>query len=233
LYIQNKFQDAISSLKLPKSITLFIDGIDIRPSSVPFDEYLDCVKGLANAVWSLNNDFFPSIRDSKGRLKAVLLLRPDIFNSLGLQNRNTKLKDNSILLNLVTDYRQHRSSPLFLMADRMFSSQQTTKVRSGDTWDYYCPFDAPNLTIEHSYRTSFISLLRYSYHRQRDILAMLDFVKEIYIDGGAEDRLFRYEYVTDSRFRGGRYGDYLLGEIKDSLSFYYDEDEYYLFLKFC
>ena len=60
---------------------------------------------------------------------------------------------------------------------------------------------------------------------------MLDFFKEIYIDGGAEDRLFRYEDFTDNRFRG-RYGDYLLGEIKDSLSFYYDEEEYELFLKF-
>ncbi|WP_374133307.1 hypothetical protein, partial [Sphingomonas sp. 28-62-20] len=116
LKIQKSFEIAFSSINLVANHTLFIDGIDIRPENIPFPEYLDCVKGLANALWSLNNDFFPSIRDSKGRMKVVALLRPDIFNSLGLQNRNTKLKDNSVVLDWRTRYSNHRKSDLFKLA---------------------------------------------------------------------------------------------------------------------
>src|SRR5205085_2413066 len=93
LYIQKQFEDALASVKLKQNYILFIDGIDIRPHGVPYEEYLECVKGLANAVWAVNNDFFANIKDSKGRLRVVLLLRPDIFNSLGMQNQNNKIRD--------------------------------------------------------------------------------------------------------------------------------------------
>ena len=110
LDIERKFEEAIRSTKLKSDHIVFIDGIDIRPESVPFDEYLLCVKGMANALWSLNNDFFPSIKDSAGRCRIVGLLRPDIFNSLGMQNRNTKLKDNSVVLDWRTSYTNYRQS---------------------------------------------------------------------------------------------------------------------------
>lgn len=58
---------------------------------IPNRDYHECVKGLANAVWSLNNNFFPSIRDPKGSLRVVLLLRPDIFDSIGFQNQTNKV----------------------------------------------------------------------------------------------------------------------------------------------
>ena len=94
LYIQRKFEDSLRSLNLTKNHTIFIDGIDLRPSGIDYDDYLECVKGLANAVWSINNDFFSTIHDSKGRLKATILLRPDIFNAIGLQNSNNRIRDN-------------------------------------------------------------------------------------------------------------------------------------------
>jgi len=65
LYIQRQFQDALKSVKLGGNHVLFIDGIDIRPGSIPYDAYLECIKGLANAVWAVNNDFFSNIKDSK------------------------------------------------------------------------------------------------------------------------------------------------------------------------
>jgi hypothetical protein len=58
LYIQKAFEDAFRSLKLTQNHILFIDGIDIRPSPIEYENYLECVKGLANAVWSINSDFF-------------------------------------------------------------------------------------------------------------------------------------------------------------------------------
>ena len=58
MFIQKQFETALSSIKLKNNHLLFIDGIDIRPGSIPYLEYLDCIKGLANATWNLNNDFF-------------------------------------------------------------------------------------------------------------------------------------------------------------------------------
>lgn len=103
-YIQRQFEDAFSQIRLSQNHILFIDGIDIRPSSIPFDEYLECIKGLASAVWEMNNDFFPTIKGGKGRMRAVLLIRPDIFETIGLQNQNTKIRDNSVYLDWRTEY---------------------------------------------------------------------------------------------------------------------------------
>jgi cold shock CspA family protein len=231
LAIQRGFEEAFSSIKLSETHLLFIDGVDIRPPSVPYSEYLDCVKGLANAVWSVNNDIFPRVRDSVGRLRTVLLLRPDIFNSLSLQNRNTKLRDNSVVLNWKTLYQVHRQSDLFALADRMFSAQQDVPPNTGDSWDYYFPFDATNVTNESAKFSSFILFLRYSFHRPRDILSMLDILRDLMPDGESATRVFEYKDLFTPDFRRA-YGDYLLGEIKDSLSFYYDEEEVELFVKF-
>ena len=68
LYIQRHFEDALSSLSLKENYTVFIDGIDVRPFDIEYNDYLDCVKGLANAVWALNSDFFGNIKGSRGRL---------------------------------------------------------------------------------------------------------------------------------------------------------------------
>ncbi|MEP3435172.1 MAG: hypothetical protein ABJN75_00075 [Hoeflea sp.] len=231
LALQREMESALRELKLPKSFNVFIDGIDIRPNGIPFSEYQECVRGLANAAWSLNNDFFPDIRDSKGRIKAITLLRPDIFNSLGLQNRNTKLKDNSVVLNWVTDYDKHRSSELFYLADRLFSSQQELPPEAGACWDSYFPFNASSLSSSHVNYTSFIVLLRYSYHRPRDILTILDIAGSLYKKNSGRVGDFNLNDFMSPLFKE-TYGNYLLGEIKDSLAFYYDEEEFELFLKF-
>ena len=40
-YICAKFSECLGNLKLKKNITLYIDGIDVRPSDFPYNEYLD------------------------------------------------------------------------------------------------------------------------------------------------------------------------------------------------
>lgn len=231
LRIQRVLEQAISSLTLKADHTIFIDGIDLRPDTVPYANYVECVKGLANASWSLNNDFFPKIRDSRGRIKVVILLRPDIFNSLGMQNRNTKLKDNSVLLDWKVRYNSYRDSNLFKLADRFLSIQQDPKPAEGSAWNYYFPFDASSSTREGNDPSSFITVVRYSFHRPRDIMAVLDTLEELYVKKGITIEHFNHDHLTSIEFRRS-YGIYMLGEIKDSLSFYYDEKEYELFLKF-
>ena len=97
-YIEKQFSDAIRNLKLNKNVNLFIDGIDIRPNVIPYDDYIQCIRGLADACWALNTELFQNVKDSKGHLKIVLLLRPDIYSALNLQNATNKLRDNAVFL---------------------------------------------------------------------------------------------------------------------------------------
>lgn len=58
MYIQKQLIDALESFKISKKYILFVDGIDIRPENIEYDEYLECIKGLAQAVWLLNSTIF-------------------------------------------------------------------------------------------------------------------------------------------------------------------------------
>jgi hypothetical protein len=229
LYLQKQFEDALRSLKLKHTHILFIDGIDIRPASVPYREYLDCIKGLADAVWSINNDFFSGIKDSPGRLRVVLLMRPDIFVSLGLQNQNNKIKDNSVLLDLITTYKEYKYSSLFKIVDRLLSSQQEDEMDLGECWNHYFPWKAINTTTKERDDSSFIPFLRYSLYRPRDFVSMLSSMQK-HFDRTTEI-VFSEADFERAEFKRD-YSNYLVGEVKDHLTFYYTVGEYELFLKF-
>jgi hypothetical protein len=233
LYIQKKFEQALASLQLTRNHILFIDGIDIRPSGVDYEHYLECVKGLANAVWSVNSDFLPNIKDSRGRLRVVLLIRPDIFNSLGLQNQNNKLRDNAVLLDWRTTYHEYRTSTMFKLVDKLLASQQYGKdLALGAAWDYYFPFRAFNMRMKTYTDPAFIPLLRLSFYRPRDVVSMLNILKtNVVNEGRSADAVFRTEDVEAAAFTR-TYAEYLLGEVKDQFAFYYTDAEYELFLRF-
>ena len=232
LFIQRAFEDALTSLKLTQNHVLFIDGIDIRPSPIEYGNYLECVKGLANAIWSVNSDFFSNIRDSKGRLRVVLLIRPDIFDKLGLQNLNSKIHDNAAIQNWATTYQSYRRSELFSIADRMLSHQQSETLTLGVAWDHYFPYNTSNVNSPQTRKSSFISFLRYSLYRPRDILTILSIQRENLIEQGrAGTDLFSESDFSDPSFTR-KYSDYILGEVKDQIVFYHSAEEYELFLKF-
>ncbi len=230
MYIQRQFEEALKSLRLQTNHILFIDGIDIRPSSIPYEVYLECIKGLANAIWALNNDVFANIKGSKGRLRIVLLIRPDIFNSLGLQNQNNKIRDNAVLLDWQTTYPMYRQSSIFLIADRLLSAQQTETLKHGEAWDYYFPYKI----VERGgrLRDSFIPFLRYSLYRPRDLISMFKIIQELFVQKKGDSRdVFCREDFFNTEFRR-LFSDYLFGEIRDSVSFYHSTEEYELFIKF-
>lgn len=222
-YIQKKFKEGFQGIKLNKNHILFIDGIDIRPHNIEFNEYINCIKGLANAVWELNNDFFPNIKGD-GRIRIVLLVRPDIFSLLGLQNLNTKIKDNSVLLNWSTDYKTYRNSNLFKMTNSILNSQQDFK-EVDYIWDKYFPF---KIDSKNRKDNPFIFFLRYSYHRPRDIVTMLVLLKN-HSKMNSDKEVFDLNDLKDIL---GEYSNYALGEIKDQFLFHYNEQEYEIFLKF-
>lgn len=234
LSIRHSFENALEAAKIDDDHIIFIDGIDVRPSDIAYNDYFECVQGLIEAVWTLNNDFLANIRDSKGRIRVVLLVRPDIFLRTGLHNLNTKIRDNAVFLNWATTYKDYRTSSLFRVADRLLAAQQSEPPAAGAAWDHYFPFYAENVKSSEvngeSQTNSFLAFLIFSYYRPRDISAMISTMKDILSRRG------EVKYVTatdfsDPSFRDS-HADYLLGEIRDQLLFYYSQEEFDLFLQF-
>jgi len=236
LKIRKMLEDALSGVHLDSNSLLFIDGIDIRPSDIPYSDYFDCVRGLMEAVWAVNSDYLANIKDSRGRLRVVLLVRPDIFLRVGLHNANTKLKDNSVYLDWSTTYKDYKSSLLFRVADRLLSSQQTfPSMRVGDCWDYYFPFHAEKIKDQRvdseAGVNSFLAFLRFCYYRPRDISSMIATLQETLKRRSSSNNYVTADDFNDPSFRDV-HANYLLGEIRDQLLFYYSQDEYDVFLQF-
>lgn len=234
MQIRRAFESVLSSLDLDTDHTIFIDGIDVRPSEIPYSDYFECVRGLIEAVWNVNNDFLANVKDSTGIIRVVLLVRPDIFLRTGLHNVNTKLRDNSVFLNWGTTYKDYRSSSLFRVADRLLSAQQEETLKMGQAWDYYFPFHAENVKAiavsGKSTVNSFLAFLRFSYYRPRDISAMIGTMRDFLAKRGRVDYVSADDF-NDPSFRDA-HADYLLGELRDQLLFYYSQDEFDLFLQF-
>jgi hypothetical protein len=108
--------------------------------------------------------------------------------------------------------------------DGILAKQQNDVVPSlGQAWRHYFPFELPNLWVAEKTDNPFIGLLRYSFYRPRDIISymllMQDYVK-LHEPTKAS--------FTERSFRGcqAAYSDYLLGEVKDHLSFYYSNADF-------
>lgn len=226
MYIQKIFEQGISTLKLERNHIIFIDGIDIRPDGIAFIDYMECIKGLAQAAWSLNSEYFANIRDSKGRIKIVVLIRPDIFDSLGYQNSNAKVRDNAVYLDWRTTYSDYRGSRIFRLIDGILGKQQTKKgeyVEIGSAWDFYFPYDVPHLTVAERLDNPFIGFLRYSLYRPRDIISYLLIMQDY-----AKLHESGEMHFTPVNFKNCQsdYSDYLLGEVRNELDFYYSNAEF-------
>ena len=233
-YISKKFSDCFAKLKLSKNIMLFIDGIDVRPNQIPYIEYLSCIKGLANVCWTLNTELFANVKDSKGHIKIVLLLRPDIFNTLTLQNATNKLSDNSVYLEWRTTYTEYHKSNLYKMANKLLMYNQVgIEKDDNQIWEKYFNWQLRSSNPEQrEYDTAFMEFLKISLSRPRDIQTIVKLIQELMInDDKGNDETFD-QVVYNSDIFQNLYSEYFLGSLKDQLSFYYSEDDYIQFKKF-
>lgn len=231
-YIRKQFVDTIAKLKLNKNINLLIDGIDIRPERMPFEDYIECIRGLANACWSLNTELFQNIRDTKGRFRVILLLRPDIFKSLNLQNATNKLLDNSVYLDWRTTYIEYKHSLLYKISCKLLSYNQTENMQIEEYWNQYFTWQLQTTSLYRSYDTAFMSFLKISLSRPRDILVILSILREKMIEHGMGDS---YEFSSDiykSDSFQNAYSEYFLSSLSDQLSFYYSDVDFRNFTKF-
>lgn len=234
-YICKKISDCLGKLKLKKNIILFIDGIDIRPSQIPYDEYLNCIKGLANASWSLNTELFANVRDSKGQFRIVLLLRPDIFNSLNLQNATNKLADNAVFLEWRTTYTDYSTSHLYKMACKLVAHNQDLSSKNDEclVWEHYFNWKIKSSNPEQRDNdTAFMEFLKISLSRPRDIQFILKNIQNLMKEKNISDKdEFDVNVYKSDRFQN-LYSEYFLSSLKDQLSFYYSEEDYRHFRKF-
>ncbi|ENM6579327.1 hypothetical protein AB8I88_004343 [Vibrio fluvialis] len=228
MYIIKQFEDAIKSTSLEKKHILFIDGIDVRPDFISYEEYLECVKGLSNSIWYLNTKIFSDLLADNVNIKVVLLIRPDILDSVRLQNLNNKMNDNVVLLDWRTSYNEYENSVIYELADRILSSQQSKNYNIGECWEHYFPFSSQ---YNRNKDKSFVEFLRYSFSRPRDIIAMMECMKSIRTRNGDSNNCSSFS-LEDFKRATPDFSNYLLGEIKDYLSFYYKEDDFDTFRKF-
>ena len=142
------------------------------------------------------------------------------------------MRDNAVLLDWRTTYQGYRSSGLFIMADRLLGSQQAEPLEQGQYWDTYFPYAVKNFKTQEGTDSSFVPFLRYSFYRPRDIVTMLSVLQELYRDRQDNTTSVFSEEAFDSAEFRRRFGDYLMGEIKDHLAFYYTDNDYEVFLKF-
>ena len=229
-YIEKQFSDAIKKLKLNKNVNLFIDGIDIRPNIIPYDDYIQCIRGLADACWSLNTDLFQNVKDSKGHLKIVLLLRPDIYSALNLQNATNKLRDNAVFLDWRTTYKEYKTSNLYRVSTRILEYQQEAEIE--DLWEKYLPWEFPTTNRLRDFDTAFMEFLRISLSRPRDILVILQTLQEIMLRSKKGDSIMFSENIYRSDDFQNAYSEYFMSSLKDQLSFYYSIDDFNHFIKF-
>lgn len=241
-YITRELISIISEIRMSKEYVIFIDGIDIRPDSIQYDEYIACIRGLADAAWYLNVEILQKNKLTRG-IRFVLLLRPDIFDEINMVNSGLKLMNNSVLLNWTTSYIDYRQSSLFKLADQLLYGQQVTKKSErldvGKAWDNYFGYKIPRYnyhtsTFEDNKDGSFIDFLRYSFHRPRDIIALLAFVQQnslnILVDPATATQFPKINFKD--RNLSQLYWRYLKEEVKESLVFYHSRSYFGFFITF-
>lgn len=171
--MERAFHSAFSRLKIKKSKFIIIDSIDVRLAGFSEEEYLACIQGLAQAIWSVNADIFRTMPESNGFLKAVLSIRTDMFASLNLHNQANKVRDNSVLLDWRTTYKSYRTSALFKLCNNLLSYQNEFSSEK-TPWDYYFPWVTESTNPEkRDSDDSFINCLRFSLSRPRDLISIM------------------------------------------------------------
>lgn len=209
-------KSGLNGVKLDGDIALFIDGLDAKPNEVDFTEYQKCLIGLAEAAWHLNSEYFASAKDTNGRMRCVLLLRPDVFDSLNLHNSNCKLEDNAVIFHWQTTDHSYENSDLYKVSDKYFTSQ------CGSAFGWGAHFQEK----QGEQSTSFKKLLRASFHRPRDVFSAIKILINITKNSdNFNSAVFQTGDLTSAKFTD-KFSEYLLGEVKNYANYYITNREF-------
>ena len=225
--VREQFAEAFLSARVSADHVIFIDRIDIKPDDIQYDDFISSLRSFVRATLYLNEQIFAKMKGTR-RVKFVLLLRPDIFDKLNLQNQSARVSDNSVVLNWDTTYEHHRSSAIFALADQFLGRQTAMDFKKGEAWDHFVQADvyrfkaeAPSDNINRAFR----EFLRLSWFRPRDIIQSLHICQQ-------QEECHRV--VTRAGFDRSlkSFSDYLYGEVKDFSRFYFSDDTFGLIEKF-
>lgn len=220
MQLEKTFKDALRNVSVKKKHMLFIDGIDQRPADIPYLEYVNCIAGLMQAIWQLNNDFISSERRLRGRIRIMGLCRPDIMYRSGLQNVTAKLLDNSVVLEWATVSAEYKSSLIYLFCRHLLSYDQPTE-RQHHNWlvNYW--------NSRRSEQELFSDLLRMTWHRPRDFVTLFRFLQLNRNRGAFAHNSFQFDLKELEHPSFTRdYSTYMLGEVRDYSMYYMSNDHF-------
>lgn len=229
--LNTQLKSIIGEIRLKRNKLLFIDKVDIYNSEISYDDYVIWIKNLAEAIYSINNQVFGRIKGKNGFAKVVLLIRPDIFNKLDLYNQGNRIRDNSIVLDWQTTYAEYKHSKLLKLADNLlrYANREIDKKHpqvSGFYWNYYFPWKAKSTNPEtREYDDAFISFLRLSLCRPRDIVEFLKSVQTQAINVDSK----RIDTTSECFYSAGcqkSISDYFLQEARDWCRYKYPYSEF-------
>ena len=179
LELQRNFSTAFQRLKLKKNRFVFLDSVDINLSDFTTKEYEDCLKALATAIWNVNTNIFRNMPNSKGFLKIVFSVGPDIFSKLNLHNQANKVRDNGIVLDWRTTYESFEKSLLYKLCNRLLA-YDNPGLPEDQYWNYYFPWYTHSTKPSRRDRDfSFINCLRLSLSRPRDMISIMKAIQRI------------------------------------------------------
>lgn len=213
-------------LKLKKPHYLFVDGIDIRPSSIGYEDYKECVSSLIRAVYEVNHNIFSKIKNkNNGRLQIVVLSRLDIFLESGLNNTGCKIVDNSVYLNwALSNMNDYEETDLYKLVNNVLSEGQN----EADAWKQYMNFQ---LKRQKKSYDSFAYCMRLTASRPRDFIRILQLLQEERKGNRRESPVPLNKIFENYSFQK-KYSNYYVQSIQSEMSFYYEDNESKLFFGF-
>ena len=128
-----------------------------------------------------------------------------------------------------TTYTEYKDSKLYQVSKKLLEYKQQCDV---DIWELYLPWKLTSTSPKREYDTAFMEFLKISLSRPRDILVILQIIKEQMLDQGLEDATNFSESVYKSNQFQNAYSEYFMSSLKDQLSFYYSVDDFNHFAKF-
>ena len=224
--ILRKFENSFLRSRVSSDHIIFIDRIDIKPDNIEFEKFILGLRAFARAVLSLNEEVFSKMKGRK-RIKFVLLVRPDIFDRLNLQNQSARASDNSTLLSWDTTYEHHRTSDIFSLTDRFLGRQTKMDFLPGAAWDHFVDRDVYHFDAQERPESNraFREFLRVSWFRPRDIIRALYTCQS---QAECQKRVTRQGFERSFK----DFSEYLFGEVKDFSRFYFSDDTFSLIERF-
>ncbi|QNO17676.1 P-loop ATPase, Sll1717 family [Caproicibacterium amylolyticum] len=221
----NNIAGSIKNLKLKNHHYLFVDGIDVRPDEIPYNDYKKCVSSLVRAVYDVNSEILSQLKDSKkGRLQIILLSRLDIFLTAGLSNPGSKVTDNCAFLDWsVTNENEYKQSDIYALVNQIISQGSIDSI---EPWPLY--FNFKIMRGNNSF-DPFIYFLRLTNARPRDFVRIFSILSDMCNKSNKENP--SASQIESDKFQN-MFSTYFTDAIRTALGFYYDKEQIKLLFDF-